>query len=62
MSLGVTSENTKSRQRTFLMLSLLASFSASWVLPGRLPGSRQRAGVPVACTPFRSDDEFDYFS
>lgn len=43
------------------MLSLLASFSASWVLPGRLPGSRQRAGVPMACTPFRSDDEFDYF-
>ena len=45
----------------------LLGVAASWVVPGSPPDVHRRhralhrTGAPVACAPFRSDDEFDYF-
>ena len=44
--------------------SMLAAslFTVSFVLPGTAPSSaRRRIAAVRACTPFRSDEEFDYF-
>jgi hypothetical protein len=53
--------------RAILHASLL-SVAASWVLPGTPPANglrRRRAlprtAAPIACAPFRSDADFDYF-
>ena len=53
--------------RAILHASLL-SVAASWVLPGTPPANglrRHRAlprtAAPIACAPFRSDADFDYF-
>ena len=53
--------------RTILHASLL-SVAACWVVPGspfadvqRRHRALPRTAAPVACAPFRSDAEFDYF-
>lgn len=50
-----------------VLLASLLSVAASWMMPGsqhvlqRRGCALHRTGAPVACTPIRSDDEFDYF-
>ena len=53
--------------RAILHASLL-SVAACWVVPGSAPAdvrrrhhAAPRTAAPVACAPFRSDAEFDYF-
>lgn len=44
------------------MMLIAAGLTLGWVLPGPAPSSaRRRIPAVRACTPIRSDDEFDYF-
>merc|ERR1719387_1785806 len=50
------------RRHLVLPLLVLPLSAASWLLPGAgMPCTRRRAAAPLACQPFRSDDEYDYF-
>lgn len=57
---GFTSSPNRREEPSCIMLTSL--FAVSWVLPGTAPSSaRRRIPAVRACTPFRSDEEFDYF-